>query len=324
MQSKMAYRQKASHSKSKYVKRPHVSDSSPEIITINRNLKKKPKPSVGDIIKSDNDSDFNPEDLLNVFRSHEIVNAPTAASESSSVSSTLTSDEKLDLILTKLNVTSQDVKVNGQRISALGKNLGSDMKKLTKRISRVELESTETSRNMEILAIRNAKLESRLDRLESDSAKLALQLTGVAEEKKEKLLEKVTGILVKVEVTVSQRWFTEVYRMGPFNPDHTHSRPIYIKFHHPSDKKTVWLNRFTLEAPVHLRQHFTEIVQRTRRALQPIANYARNTDHFKDTYLTFDKLVVNGQIYQLSSLHNLPEELQIPLGGSVSDSTFYF
>ncbi len=93
-----------------------------------------------------------------------------------------------------------------------------------------------------------------------------------------------------------------IHRLGP-GPS-----PILCKFTHRYDREAVWAQRTKLKStPYVLTEDLPGSYQRARQQLQPVMTAARMKN--KRAMFVADKLKVDGHLYGVNDMNNLPAEL---------------
>jgi ribA/ribD-fused uncharacterized protein len=229
----------------------------------------------------------------------------------------------MDTLLAKIVDLQTNVVANGDKLTSLTKYFEVELNKVNHRVDQVECVNDRLKYKVNILTTKNDMLQSKLAVFESEDYKCRLKVINVPEKKHEHPKMVVEELLAGIGVDITPRTILYAYRIGRFNKEKT--RPITVKFHHPLDRQLAWQNRSSLTGPIYLRQEFPDPVANKRRVLQPIVNYARNTEHFKDNaYLKHDRLVVANNTYSLDTLHKLPNELQTIVGCTNHEDFIYF
>ena len=85
-------------------------------------------------------------------------------------------------------------------------------------------------------------------------------------------------------------------------------RDIIVRFHFFGDRSEVWKNRTKLKGiNIIIKEDFPQVVKDRRSQLLPIAAAARLQG--KKASVVADKLIVDGKMFGVSTLHKLPNEL---------------
>ena len=163
----------------------------------------------------------------------------------------------------------------------------------------------------------------------------------------EKLWEKreTTELIAKeyfsaiLKVPTMDMRFKNIFRIGARG--HAKKRPILISFTNMEDRDRVWKSKHlarententpseaseeqnsstsnqdqpTLQiqnlSEVFITQDYPQEIQKRRRRLLPIFKRAKSMEEYKDTtYIRHDKLVIKGETYNVTNIHNLPSQL---------------
>jgi len=130
------------------------------------------------------------------------------------------------------------------------------------------------------------------------------------------LLEKNLGITTAKDIR-----FERVHRLGPFKPDNV--RGIIAKFAFYEDREMVWRKRFSLKgSKLWILEDYPAEIQAARRRLYPIMraaqSEARDSGITRKVSLSLDKLILDGKVFTINDLHNLPTNLR---PGNISSKT---
>jgi ribA/ribD-fused uncharacterized protein len=110
-----------------------------------------------------------------------------------------------------------------------------------------------------------------------------------------------------LNIDCSNILFTRVHRSPPGPRKIGYDRPIIVKFHYFGHRMDVWGRRRNLKGTIKLAEDFPQEIQKRRQQLKPILNEAKKHEDYKDrSYLNVDKLIINGQVYTVSTLDRLP------------------
>ncbi len=115
------------------------------------------------------------------------------------------------------------------------------------------------------------------------------------------------------------------HRTGPRIADKP--RTIIVKFNWYGDRDEIWANRKNLKgSDFWLKEDFPAVYEERRRKLFPYLQAARRDPKFKRVNIHIDKLSLNGRLYSVDQLDQLPDGLkpgQIATR-SVNDITLFF
>ena len=85
-----------------------------------------------------------------------------------------------------------------------------------------------------------------------------------------------------------------------------------IKFYHKQDVEFILENRFDLDRGIYVDKEYPMEVERKRKTLLPILRAAKRTSEYKkQSKLEDDKIVLKGRRYDVNTLNQLPEELNV-------------
>ena len=97
-------------------------------------------------------------------------------------------------------------------------------------------------------------------------------------------------------------------QLGRYNCDHP--RPFSVEFVHHEDVAFIMENKGYLSEGVFVNQEFSPEIECKRCTMLPILHAARHIDTYKkQIWLEKDKIVIKGKDYDMSNIHDLPEDL---------------
>ena len=166
----------------------------------------------------------------------------------------------------------------------------------------------------------NEKLKDRMNRLEKLQLENNVLISGQPEEAWEPYdrtrgivldtiltslnslqTEEATRIVKNIEITNCKR--IGRYKIG-------RSRPISVTFHNKADKQRLLENRRNLPMGIYVNEEFPLEIKRNRDTLRPILKLAKSLPEYRDkSKLVDDKLIINGSIYTVHNLQQLPTDL---------------
>ena len=229
---------------------------------------------------------------------------------------TLTMDEKIVLLLQKIDSLAATVGDNSVKLTSI-------TQKVVPELAKVKRENDMLKQSLNTLCMRYDKQELRIASLESEEYRCRLTIMNAPEKQKENPKDTVSEILTQLGVYHDANTVIFAYRAGKYTK--TKCRPIKIKFHNPVVRQSVWDKRVLLTVPMRLKQDFPEHIATKRKVLQEIVNLARNSPKYNDkAFLRQDQMLINGKQYNLESLCDLPDDLQKVPGGVQNNNVVYF
>ena len=176
----------------------------------------------------------------------------------------------------------------------------------------------------------NTILHDKLLQIESQSRRINLLFYGFPEERNETpaiLRQKISSVLEKINIDPN----TRKERLPHFGPPPSYrktqsssqGRPIIFKWFSYVDREFIWNNKYRLAGTDYfVREDFPDEIQNNRRQLYPIMRTAIRQG--QKAVLSVDKLIINSQVYRVSNLHQLPENLQPHNAAMKRDGNYTF
>ena len=187
-------------------------------------------------------------------------------------------------------------------------------------VTALKEENIKLKREIQFLSAEQGKLESRMDRMESRNLENCLIFRGIKEDYKEtdeigrdriyrELMHLLTDENEEDRYNAARRLvIRRCKRLGRYNRDRP--RPFSIEFVHHEDVSFIMENRGYLSEGVFVNREFSPEVERKRRTMLPILRAARHIDNYKKQIrLEKDKVVIKGKDYDMSNIHDLPDDL---------------
>ena len=170
----------------------------------------------------------------------------------------------------------------------------------------------------DLLKKENESLAHQLRKLESQQRRNNLKIFGLKEEKGENLEEKVLNLFnnyLQPGDKFNRRTFERTHRLGSFSP--AGNRAMIVKFAHFKDKLLAYKVAENLRTiKVFLADDFPETIDHNRRMIAPLYSALKSmkeshaSPHVKTVSRRQDNLFLNGKMYTISDLNQLPEPLQ--------------
>ena len=99
-------------------------------------------------------------------------------------------------------------------------------------------------------------------------------------------------------------------RLGRFSKNR--SRPVSVELLHKQDVDFILDNRFDLPKGTYVDKEYPIDIERKRKTLLPILHAAKRLNSYKrQSRLEEDKLVLKGRVYNINTLNQLPDELNV-------------
>ena len=97
-------------------------------------------------------------------------------------------------------------------------------------------------------------------------------------------------------------------RLGMYNRDRP--RPVSVEFVHHEDVSFIMENKSYLSKGIFVNREFSPEIERKRRTMLRILRAARHIDSYKKQIrLEKDKIIIKGKDYDMSNIHDLPDDL---------------
>ena len=187
-------------------------------------------------------------------------------------------------------------------------------------VQNLKEENTRLKRELQFLSAEQGKLESRMDRMENRNLENCVIFRGIKEDYKEtdevgrdRIYHELSNLLsdenAEDRYEAARRLvIRRCKRLGRYNRDRP--RPFSIEFVHHEDVQFIMENRGYLSEGVFVNREFSPEIERKRRTMLPILRAARHIDTYKKQIrLEKDKVVIKGKDYDMSNIHDLPEDL---------------
>ena len=205
--------------------------------------------------------------------------------------------------VTKIEETAETAKATSESNKQKLTELSADLKKMKGELSKTQMD--------------NKLLKEKLVKIEAQDRRNNLVLDGCDEKDNENCSETVFNVLEKLVPNARASIKIErCHRMPSFKPKNppggasaSRPRPIIFKLHSYSDRERIFKERNRLaNSGLYLREDFPKEIVEKRRFLAPIARKARSEG--SKARLSYDKLVIDSQVFTEDNVHALPESLQ--------------
>ena len=181
-------------------------------------------------------------------------------------------------------------------------------------------ENIKLKKELQYLSAEQGKLETRMERIENRNLENCVIFRGIREDYKEtdeigrdRIYRELSNLFADDDVDKRYNMARRLVirrckRLGRYNRDRP--RPFSIEFVHHEDVSFIMENRGYLSEGVFVNREFSPEIERKRRTMLPILRAARHIDSYKKQIrLEKDKIVIKGKDYDMSNIHDLPEDL---------------
>ena len=104
--------------------------------------------------------------------------------------------------------------------------------------------------------------------------------------------------------------FQRSRRLGRYSKNRP--RPISVELTHKQDAEFILENRFDLPQGIYVDREYPIDIERKRKTLLPVLQAEKRLSNYKkQSWLKDDKLVLKGRSYNVNTLNQLPEELNV-------------
>lgn len=260
------------------------------------------------------------------------VNRPTQADDNTKSAmgdeaTTRSTDQKLDIVLEKLNkIAIENININSQLGEINSKLNGLDI--LENSVAKIsgELEIVQSrlqTKDIEVNKLREEVNELKLIKqrvisLEAHSRRdnlifHGLRRKGVGQEESDaKCREAVFDFLVcQLKITDARERIKIVRAHRKPGPLLNGARPMIVKFHYYPDRQEVWAKRFGLKGKggLWMSEDFPIEIENERDILKPYFNRALKLN--LKPKMNYNKLIVNGNTYTIKNIGMIPETITI-------------
>ena len=183
-------------------------------------------------------------------------------------------------------------------------------------------ENSRLNRKFQQLTAEQNRMKQQLTKIETQSLENSIIIRGLAEDSQETeqlLTEKLHGALSKIMqgdtdeiklLNAKQITIKSIRRLG--RPNRQRTRPVSAELHHKQDVDYILENRFDLVKGIYVDKEYPIEVERKRKILLPILRAAKRSSEFKkQSKLEDDKIVLKGRRYDVNTLNQLPDELNV-------------
>lgn len=225
---------------------------------------------------------------------------------------------KIDNLATVDQVTKlqDDLNTSLESTNKTVREQGDQITQLSEVVKKLE-EQTHYLRNENmILTHKYNKLNEQINSMENQSRRDNLTFDGIKEttgENCELLVKQVMSKNMKC-ANASSIDLVRCHRIGSKSETQKGDRPIIAKFAKYSDRDTVWKSRSKLEnSKIYVNENFSKLTESRRKVWYPVIKHAKTIPKYKGKgkiFIVVDKLYVEGRLYSVDEIDQLPNELQ--------------
>ena len=183
-------------------------------------------------------------------------------------------------------------------------------------------ENSRFNRKVQQLTAEQGRMKQQLNKIENMALENSLIIRGLPEVFKETepmIIDKLHRVLSKIMqgdtdelklANAKQITIKNCHRLG--RPIKQRIRPVSIELYHKQDVDFILENRFDLDRGIYIDREYPMDVERKRKTLLPILRAAKSSSEYKkQSKLEDDKIVLKGRRYDVNTLNQLPEELNV-------------
>ena len=183
-------------------------------------------------------------------------------------------------------------------------------------------ENSRLAQKVQQLTAEQGRMKRQLNKIENTALENSLIIRGLPEVFKETepmIIDKLHRVLSKImqgdtdELKLANAKHITIkncHRLG--RPTKQRICPVSIELYHKQDVEFILENRFDLERGIYIDREYLMDVERKRKTLLPILRAAkRSSEYKKQSRLEDDKIVLKGRRYDVNTLNQFPEELNV-------------
>ena len=183
-------------------------------------------------------------------------------------------------------------------------------------------ENLRLNRKVQQLTVEQNRMKRQITKIETKGLDQCLIIRGLPEEPKEtdkRIFNKLHSVLATIMQGETEEekanaakhlTFQRGRRLGRYSKNRP--RPISVELTHRQDAEFILENRFDLPRGIYVDREYPIDVERKRKTLLPVLRVAKRLSNFrKQSRLEDDKLVLKGKTYNVNTLNQLPEELNV-------------
>ena len=193
-------------------------------------------------------------------------------------------------------------------------------------------ENLRLNRKVQQLTVEQNRMKRQMTKIETKGLDQCLIIRGVPEETKESdqmIFDKLYNVFSSImhgetedeKINASkQLTFQRCRRLGRYSKHR--SRPLSVEMTHKQDTEFILENRFDLPRGIYVDREYPIDIERKWKTLLPVFKAAKRLSNYKkQSRLEDDKLVLKGRSYNVNTLNQLPEELNVFKVTSKEDAT---
>ena len=183
-------------------------------------------------------------------------------------------------------------------------------------------ENLRLNRKVQQLTVEQNRMKRQITKIETKGLDQCLIIRGLPEEPKEtdkRIFDKLHNVLATImqgeteeEKTNAAKnlTFQRGQRLGRYSKNRP--RPISVELTYRQDAEFILENRFDLPQGIYVDREYPIDIERKWKTLLPVLWAAKRLSNFrKQSRLEDDKLVLKGRTYNVNTLNQLPEELNV-------------
>ena len=198
----------------------------------------------------------------------------------------------------------------------------STIKTHTAEIQGLKEENLRLNRKVQQLTVEQNRMKRQITKIETKGLDQCLIIRGLSEEPKENeqiIISKLHNALSTIMqgeteeeklLACKQLVFQRCRRLGRYS--RTRHRPLSVELLHKQDADFILENRFDLPQGIYVDREYPIEIERKRKTLLPVLRAAKKLSNYKkQSRLEDDKLILKGRTYNVNTLNQLPEELNV-------------
>ena len=183
-------------------------------------------------------------------------------------------------------------------------------------------ENLRLNRKVQQLTVEQNRMKRQITKIETKGLDQCLIIRGLPEESNEtdkRIFDKLHSVLATIMQGETEEekanaakhlTFQRGRRLGRYSKNRP--RPISVELTHRQDAEFILENRFDLPRGIYVDRDYPIDVEWKRKTLLPVLRAAKRLSNFrKQSWLEDDKLVLKGRTYNVNTLNQLPEELNV-------------
>ena len=196
------------------------------------------------------------------------------------------------------------------------------IQKHTDEIRDLKEENLRLNRKVHLLTTEQTRMKRQINKIETKSLDNCLIIRGLPEEPKETehmIIDKLHNVISVImqgdnederRNVAKQITFLKCQRIGRYSRNRP--RPVSTELVHKQDIEFILDNRFDFPKGIYVDKEYPIEIERKRKTLLPVLRAAKKLTNYKrQSRLDEDKLVLKGRSYNVNTLNQLPEELNV-------------